>query len=144
NRIYSPEMFGRGAGKSQTGNQFQGVGPAGHKMFDADPAAKLLANRVDDFFVARTQDWIAQVSASLTEIPHGIVARGRRKTEAFNLGEYVPDPMAAFASSPNFREGCVVASQRTGLGLVKSFQRHLAIKYSSKRPTLNAQRRTSN
>src|SRR5438132_5912226 len=93
-------------------------------MFDADPADKLFANRSGDFFIARTQDWIAQVSASLTEILHGVGARSRRTAEAFDLGKYVPDPVATFAAGPNFREGRVVASPAVGLSFVKSFQRH--------------------
>src|SRR6266536_3278967 len=63
NWILAPELFGRGAEKSQTGNQFQGIGPSAHEIFDADPSDKLFANRSDDFFIARTQDWITQVSA---------------------------------------------------------------------------------
>jgi hypothetical protein len=46
---------------------------------------------------------ITQVRASLAEIPHGVDARRRRTIEAFNLGKYVPDPVVAFAASPNFR-----------------------------------------
>src|SRR5207248_2208659 len=76
----------------------------------------------------------------LSEIFYRIGARGGRTTEAFDLGKDVPDPVTTFTASPNFREGRVVVSRATSLGLVKSFQRHLAIKYSSKRPTLNAQR----
>ena len=34
NRILSRELFGCGAEKSQTGNQFQGVGLAAHEIFD--------------------------------------------------------------------------------------------------------------
>ena len=90
----------------------------------ADPAGKLFANRSDDFFVARTQDWITQVSASLAEIFHRVGPRGRRTPEAFDLGKYVPNPVAAFSASPNFREGRVVASPAVGLSFVKSFQRH--------------------
>src|SRR5256885_15666990 len=37
-RILSYKLFSCGAGKSQTGNQFQGVGAAAHEIFDADPA----------------------------------------------------------------------------------------------------------
>src|SRR5947207_6650192 len=123
-RILSRELFGCGAEKSQTRNQFQGVGPAAHEIFDADPADKLFAHRSNDFFVAPTQDWIAQVLASLAEIPNGVGLRGRRMTEAFDLGEYVPDPVTTFAASPNFRKGRVVADRTPGLSFVKSFQRH--------------------
>jgi len=62
-------LFGRGAEKSDTRNQFQSVGPATHEIFEADPADKLFANRGNDFFVAGPQDWITQVRASLAEIP---------------------------------------------------------------------------
>src|SRR5438132_5097624 len=135
-------------------------------MFEADPADKLFANRSGDFFIARTQDWIAQVSASLTEILHGVGARSRRTAEAFDLGKYVPDPVATFAASPNFREGRVVAGPAPGLSFVKSFQKHTPQSFqreplpigrqtsevrsprteesSNKRPTLNAERPTSN
>src|SRR5437016_3005924 len=54
NRIFLRESFGRGAEKSQTGNQFQGIGPATHEIFDPDPPGKLFAYRGDDFFIART------------------------------------------------------------------------------------------
>src|SRR6476620_1450524 len=124
NRILSRELFGCRAEESQTRNQFQGVGPAAHKIFDADSPGKVLDNRSDDFVVADTQDRITQVSASLSQILYGVGPRRRRATEAFDLGKYVPDPMTAFAAGANFREGCVVAGRVTGLTLVKSFQRH--------------------
>src|SRR4029453_17131883 len=97
---------------------------AAHEIFDAEPADKLFANRSDDFFIARTQDWITQVSVSLAEILYGVGARSRRTTEAFDLRKYVPDPVAAFAAGPNFREGGVVTGPAPGLSFVKSFQRH--------------------
>src|SRR4029077_16435834 len=110
----------------------------------------------DDFFIAGTQNWITQVSASLVEIPNGVGPRGRGTSKPFDLGKYVPDPVAAFAVSPNFREGRVVADTTPGLSFVKSFQRHQirgqrsesrgqrTEESSSKRPTSNTQRRTSN
>src|SRR6476646_5015575 len=60
-------------------------------------------------------------------------------TEAFDLRKYEPNPVAAFSASPNFREGDIVAGGVPGLSLVKAFQRHLVIKYSSKRPTPNVE-----
>ena len=45
----------------------------------------------------------------LREIPQSVGPCGRRTTEAFDLGKYLPDPVATFAASPNFRQGRVVA-----------------------------------
>jgi len=39
-------------------------------------------------------------------------------------GNNVPDPVAAFAARPNFRDSCIVVGRAVGLGVVKSFQRH--------------------
>src|SRR4029077_4356979 len=78
----------------------------------------------DDFFIAGTQNWITQVSASLVEIPNGVGPRGRGTSKPFDLGKNVPDPVTAFAASPNFREGRVVAGTTPCLSFVKSFQRH--------------------
>src|SRR5947207_14331409 len=67
-RILSRELFGCGAEKSQTRNQFQGVGPAAHDIFDADPADKLFAHRYNYFLVACNHVWSAQVRLSHTDI----------------------------------------------------------------------------
>jgi len=115
NRILWLELFGRSVEKSQTRNQFQGVDLAAHQIFHADSPSKLSANRSDDFFIARMEDWITQVSASLAEILRGVSPRRRGATEPFDLGKYVPDPVATFAASPNFREGRVVAGRAPGL-----------------------------
>src|SRR4029077_8100070 len=108
----------------------------------------------DDFFIAGTQNWITQVSASLVEIPNGVGPRGRGTSKPFDLGKYVPDPVAAFAASPNFREGRVVADTTPGLSFVKSFQRHQIrgqrsesrgqrnLQANAQRQTPNAERRT--
>ena len=52
------------------------------------PQGKLFAHRGDDFSIARTQDWITQISASLSEIFYRVGARRRRTTKAFDLGKY--------------------------------------------------------
>ena len=73
-RVFAGQVLRRGAEEGETGGELEGVDTAAHQVFERSAALKLLVDGADDFFVAGTEERIAEVSAGFRQIAEGIGA----------------------------------------------------------------------
>lgn len=114
------EALGGGAEEGEAGGELESVGAATHQVFERDAVSELLADSAGDFFVAGAKERVAQVLAGFRQIAERVGAGGGGTTEAFDLREDVPDPVAGFAPPANLRERGVVTRGGAGLGFMKA------------------------
>jgi len=85
--VVAGKALGGGAEECEAGDKLESVGAATRQLFERTAVGQLLGDGADDFFVARAEERVAQISAGFRQIADRIGAGGRGTAEASICGK---------------------------------------------------------